>query len=198
MSHYDDRLHRDPFGDDSGAVKALAKAAWQMLMLAGVAAVVVGAIALFWPKGTLIVVGVLFGVYLLISGIAQIAAAFGEHTPAGMRVLNIIVGIISILLGLFCFRGALESVTLLSLWIGIGFLLRGIAGTIAAASAPAIPGRGWQIFASLLVAIAGVVMISWPIGSIATLTIVAGWWLLIIGIVEIVHAFQLRSATKAA
>jgi uncharacterized membrane protein HdeD (DUF308 family) len=178
-------------------LKALARASWQFLMLAGFSAVVLGLIALFWPTGTLIVAGVLFGIYLLVSGIAQVVEAFGEHVPTSMRVLSVIVGVLSIALGLFCFRGALESVLLLSLWIGIGFLLRGITVTVAAGSAPSVPGRGWAIILGLLTVLAGVIMISWPIGSIATLTILVGWWLLFIGIAEIVHAFQLRSAVRS-
>jgi uncharacterized membrane protein HdeD (DUF308 family) len=182
--------------DERSMLAALGKAAWQLLFVAGLMAAAVGLIALFWPRGTLIVVGVLFGIYLLVSGVVQIATAFSDHTPTAMRVLSVIVGTISILLGLFCFRGALESVLLLSLWIGIGFLLRGIAQTVAAASAPSVPGRGWLIFLGALVAVAGIVMISWPIASITTLTAVGGWWLLIIGVVEIVHAFRLRAAAK--
>ncbi|WP_204318281.1 DUF308 domain-containing protein, partial [Serratia marcescens] len=43
-----------------------------------------------WPDRTLLVLGVLFGIYLLISGVMEIIAAFGEHVSAGMRVLNVI------------------------------------------------------------------------------------------------------------
>ena len=93
-----------------------------------------------------------------------------------------------------CFRGAFESVLLLGIWIGIGFLLRGVAVTVAAASGPDLPGRAWSVFMGVLVAVAGIIMITWPIASVATLTIFAGWWPLVIGVVEIVHCFQLRKA----
>src|SRR5205814_7418490 len=54
------------------------------------AAIAVGVIALVWPGRTLLVLGVLFGIYLLISGVMEIVAAFGDHISAGMRVLNVI------------------------------------------------------------------------------------------------------------
>ncbi len=154
-------------------------------------------IALVWPGRTLQVVGILFGIFLLVSGVVEIVSAFGDYVTGGMRVLNIIVGALSILLGLFCFRGALESVLLLSLWIGIGFLMRGITMTIASAAAPSgTPGKGWGVFLGLMVSIGGIIVISWPIGSITTLTVFTGIWLIAMGLIEMMHAFQLRSATR--
>jgi uncharacterized membrane protein HdeD (DUF308 family) len=190
----------DPREGEPTAMDALAKAAWQVLLIAGVASVVLGLIALFWTRGTLIVAGVLFGIYLVVSGIAMLAGGFSDRRAqsGGMRVLNVVVGLVSIMLGIFCFFSGLESVVLLSIWIGIGFLLRGIASVAASLAAPHVPGRGFAIFLGALAIIAGIVFITYPGGSIATLTVFAGWWLLIIGIVEIVRAIQLRSAVKKA
>jgi uncharacterized membrane protein HdeD (DUF308 family) len=108
-----------------------------------------------------------------------------------------ISGAISILLGLFCFRGALESILLLALWIGIGWLFRGITHTMAAASDPSVPARGWQIFAGVLTAIGGVVVLVWPFHSIAVLTVFTGIWLLVMGVIEIISALQIRNRAKA-
>ncbi len=38
-------------------------------------------IALVWPGATLRVFGILFGVYLLVTGVFRLAAAFGTHVP---------------------------------------------------------------------------------------------------------------------
>lgn len=180
-------------GAESDPMAMLGKAAWQSLLILGLAAVAVGIIALVWPGQTLAVIGILFGIYLLISGVMEIVAAFGSHISAGMRVLNIVVGALSILLGLFCFRGSLESVLLLSLWIGIGFLMWGIATIVSAASAPGgTPGRGWAVFLGAMTLIGGIIVISWPIGSIVTLAVFTGIWLIVVGVMEIVRAFTLR------
>ena len=184
------------WGDDN-PLRMLAKSAWQLLLVLGLAAIAIGVVALVWPDRTLRVVGVLFGIYLLVSGAVEIGAAFGDHVSGGMRVLNVIVGAISILLGLFCFRGALESVLLLSLWIGIGFLMRGIAMIIASASAPSgVPGTGWGVLLGVLVALGGIIVISWPIASITALTVFTGIWLIAVGIVEVFHAFKLRGTLR--
>ena len=174
------------------------QAAWQALMVLGLAAIVVGVFVVAWPDRTLLVLGVLFGIYLLISGVMEIVAAFGDHISAGMRVLNVIVGALSILLGLFAFRNSLHnSVLLLSLWIGIGFLMWGIATIATSASAPAgVPGRGWGVFAGFMTMLGGIIVISWPIGSLFTLAVFTGIWLIVVGLVEVIHAFSLRSRVR--
>ncbi|MFL6111289.1 MAG: HdeD family acid-resistance protein [Catenulispora sp.] len=180
--------------DADNPLRTLGRAAWQALMLLGLAAIAVGVITLAWPGRTLLVLGVLFGIYLLISGVMEIVAAFGDHISGGMRVLNVIVGTVSILLGVFCFRNSLHnSVLLLSLWIGIGFLMWGIATVVTSASAPiGVPGRGWGVFLGMMTAIGGIIVISWPISSIVTLAVFAGIYLIAIGVVEVIHAFSLR------
>ncbi|MFF1737728.1 HdeD family acid-resistance protein, partial [Streptomyces sp. NPDC058247] len=114
----------------------------------------------------------------------------------GLRVMAFISGALSILLGLFCFRGAMQSILLLALWIGIGWLFRGITQAVAAGSDPAMPARGWQIFLGIVSALAGVVLIVSPFESVAVLTLVGGCWLIAVGVVEMVTAIQLRGKAK--
>jgi uncharacterized membrane protein HdeD (DUF308 family) len=175
-----------------GPLQQLARGAWQALLLIGAAAILLGVIALAWPSATLAVLGVLFGLYLLISGVMQLVAAFGTHSETSFRVMAFISGALSILLGLFCFRGALESILLLAIWIGIAWVFRGITQLAAAASDPLMPARGWQMFAGVVGFIAGVVVLASPLTSIWVLTLFAGIWLIVTGVVEIVTAVRLR------
>ncbi|MFD3331734.1 HdeD family acid-resistance protein [Streptomyces sp. NPDC058700] len=179
-----------------GPLSALAGAAWQALLVAGVAALVLGVLVLVWPGASVLVAGVLFGLYLLFSGVMQLIAAFGTHASTALRVMAFISGALSILLGLLCFRGPMQSILLLALWIGIGWLFRGITQTMAAASDPAMPARGWQIFLGVVNALAGVVLIVSPLESAAVLALLGGIWLVAVGAVEIVTAVQVRSRAR--
>ncbi|WP_030694262.1 HdeD family acid-resistance protein [Streptomyces globisporus] len=179
-----------------GPLGILAGFAWQALLVAGLVSLILGVMVLAWPEATLRVVGVLFGLYLLLSGVMQLVAAFGTHATAALRVMAFISGALSILLGLFCFRGATQSTLLLALWIGIGWLFRGITQTVAAASDPAMPARGWQIFLGVVSALAGVVLIVSPLESATVLTVLGGVWLLVVGAVEAATAFMVRSRAK--
>ncbi|MGV9335873.1 HdeD family acid-resistance protein [Nocardia sp. NPDC003726] len=175
-----------------GPLKSLARRAWQTILLTGVLAVILGILILAWPDITLAVAGIIFGVYLVVTGFLQLLAAFGAPVGTGLRVLSFIIGVLSIVVGVFCFRDELASLLLLGLWIGIGWLFRGIALLVAAISEPELPGRWWQVLFGLVTAVAGVVLIVWPVRSVATLAVLAGVWLIIVGIMEIIVAFGVR------
>jgi len=179
-----------------GPLRQLARSAWQLLLFIGVTAVALGVIVLVWPGKTLLVAGVLFGIYLVVSGIGYVFAAFGTHAGAAMRVLMFLTGVVSLVLGFFCFRDKLESILLLALWIGISWVFRGVTLLAAALSFDHLPARGWQALAGAIIIIGGGVLIIYPLDSIAVLTLVAGWWLIVIGIIDVIDAFQVRHRAK--
>ncbi|MFF9122351.1 HdeD family acid-resistance protein [Streptomyces sp. NPDC014889] len=175
-----------------GPLHLMSHAAWQAVLATGAAALILGILVLLWPGASLLAAGVLFGIYLLVSGVLQLVSAFGTHKTTSLRVLAFISGTLSILLGLLCFRGATQSILLLALWIGIGWLVRGITLTIAAVHDRGAPARGWQIFLGVLTFIAGIVLIDSPLQSAALLIVLGGWWLVVVGIFEIVTAFRIH------
>ncbi|MFI2431808.1 HdeD family acid-resistance protein [Streptomyces sp. NPDC018693] len=184
---------REPEPAFEGPLHALSRAAWQIVLLTGVASLILGVLVLAWPGASLLAAGVLFGLYLLISGVLQLIAAFGTHRATSLRVLAFVSGALSVLLGLFCFRGPMQSILLLALWIGIGWLIRGITQTLAAVSDPAMPSLGWQISLGAVTFAAGAVLIVSPFESVAVLTLVTGIWLIAVGAVEILTAVRIRS-----
>ncbi|MFJ4580788.1 HdeD family acid-resistance protein [Streptomyces echinatus] len=190
------RGHHEPEPPLEGPLHALSRATWQVVLGTGIGSLVLGVLVLVWPDASLLAVGVLFGLYLLYSGILQLVSAFGTHQATSLRVLAFISGALSILLGLLCFRGPMQSILLLALWIGIGWLFRGITQTLAAVHDSRAPARGWQIFLGILTFIAGIVLIDSPFVSIAVLTLVGGVWLVAVGIVEIVTAIRIRGRAR--
>ena len=171
---------------------ALAKKTWQTILVTGLLAVVLGIIVLVWPGPSLLVAGILFGIYMVVSGVFQLIAAFTHLPSTSFRVLSFISGVLSLIIGIFCFRDDLTSIFLLGLWIGISWLFRGVAVLFSALADGSVPGRGWQIFYGIISAIAGVILIVWPINSLATLTVVVGIFLIVIGIMEIITSFGVR------
>ena len=171
---------------------------WKSVLALGVLTLVLGAAVLIWPGDSIVVASVVFGVYLLVSGIAQAIAAFTVGMSPGSRVLFFISGALSVVLGYFAFRdfhnGA--AVWMLAIWIGVGFIFQGVTATALAIDVPALPARGWYIFVGILTVIAGVVTIVWPISSIVALAIVAGAWLVVVGITEVVWALSARRTVK--
>jgi uncharacterized membrane protein HdeD (DUF308 family) len=59
-----------------------------------------------------------------------------------------------------------------------------------------LPGRGWAIFFGVVSTIAGVVVLAYPFDSIVTLALVVGIWLIVLGVMEVISGFGMRSDVK--
>src|SRR5277367_3512237 len=118
---------------------------------------------LAWPGPSILVAATLFGVYLLVSGFTEVFLAFTLPQSAAVRVLLFIAGALSVVLAILSFRhfGEGYAVLLLSLWIGVGFIVLGISEVAVAASLPALPGRGWYVLLGVVSVIAGAVVLVW-------------------------------------
>jgi uncharacterized membrane protein HdeD (DUF308 family) len=183
---------------ESPAPPAMLQHLWKSTLLSGILAVILGILVLAWPGPTIVVAAIFFGAYLLITGISQVIFAFSLHVSAGGRVLLFISGAASLILAVLAFRhfGEGYAILLLAIWIGVGFIFRGVATTVSAISDPGIPGRGWSIFFGIITTIAGVVVMASPFDSLAVLTLVVGIWLIVIGVFEVASAFAIRNAGK--
>ena len=187
---------RNTFDMNNFAPSQLFPRLWKSTLVSGALAALLGGCLLVWPGKSIVAASALFGIYLLVSGVAQVMFALGLPAPAGVRILLFISGSASLILAVLAFRhlGQGSAVLLLAIWIATGFIFRGVATTVSAVSEPGLPGRGWMIFAGVTTVVAGIVVLAWPFDSIVILALVAGSWLVVIGVFEIVSAFQIRKA----
>jgi uncharacterized membrane protein HdeD (DUF308 family) len=183
---------------ENTAVPKLLPHLWKSTLLSGIMALTLGILVYVLPGHSIVAAAALFGIYLLVTGVAQVFFAFSLHVAAGGRVLSFISGAASLVLAVLCFRhfGEGYAIILLAIWIGVGFIFRGVATSISAISDPHLPGRGWQIFLGLVSLLAGIVMIASPLETIEILTLIVAIWLIVIGVFEIVSSFGIRSASR--
>ncbi|MCU0265007.1 MAG: HdeD family acid-resistance protein [Actinomycetia bacterium] len=171
---------------------------WGWLLFGAVVSILVGIALLAWPKATVLVIAVLLGSYLLVSGVFQFVMGFATRdVSGGTRALMVLSGGLSFVLGLMMFKGPYQAASILALLIGFGWLFRGIAELVGGISDKGASGRGWQIFLGLLGVLAGITVIVWPISSLAVLAWVSGIWLIVIGIVQVFAAFAVRKLARA-
>lgn len=173
---------------------------WKWTLVGGLLTVILGIVVLSWPGPSILTASILFGAYLLVSGVADVIAAFALHRPAVERVMRFVSGALSVTLAILAFRhfGDGYAVLLLSVWIGVGFVFQGVSATVVAIGASELPGRGWYIASGVASAIAGLIVLAWPFDSIVVLTLVVGFWLVVIGVIEVVHALQIRKDASDA
>ena len=167
---------------------------WRVLLGSGVLAIILGVLMLVWPGKTVLVATVLFGLSLLVFGGAQLFIAMAAELSGGGRALLFISGAVSVILAVLTFRyfGQPFAILLFAIYIGISFIIRGIATTVAAISGTETSGRGWDIVFGIVSMLAGVVMLLLPLTSIVTLAVVTGACLVVLGVFEVVSAFNAR------
>ena len=172
---------------------------WKSRLALGLVALALGAVVLVWPGPSILVAAVLFGLFLVLSGIIELVFALTLDVSVGNRILLLISGALSLILGVLAFRhfGQGYAVLLLAIWIGVAFIFQGVTELTLAISQREIPGRGWLVFGGILGMLAGIVVLGWPFGSIVVLALVTGIWLVIIGIARIISAFRTRRAGEA-
>ena len=128
-------------------------------IVAGAVSVLVGVAVLVWPDVSVVVLAWLFGIQLIVAGILQLVAAFWRDDGVAARVLLGLAGAFSILVGLLCLRGPLQTAVLLGLLVGATWVVTGIIGIVHAIGVGHDHGRGWGIASGILSTIGGAIVL---------------------------------------
>jgi uncharacterized membrane protein HdeD (DUF308 family) len=172
---------------------------WGWLFAYGLLTLIAGIAVLAWPSETLLVLAVLFGIQLIISGVFRFVAALAtDDLTGGTRVLLALLGVLSIIIGLWAVRHVVLTLLALTVFLGIYWIVNGVIEIFTALSHREMPERGWTVAMGVLSAIAGIIVLAYPGLSLLSLAIFLGIWLLIFGAMEIGVAFRIRRAGHAA
>jgi uncharacterized membrane protein HdeD (DUF308 family) len=173
--------------------------AWGWVLAFGIITLLTGLAALVWPGRTLIVVAVLFGIQLIVMGIFRFVAAFAsDDRSGGTRVLLALLGVLSLIIGLYAVRHVLITLLALALLLGIFWVVSGTVELFTALSHRAMQGRGWTAFTGILSIVSGIIVLAYPGISLLVLAVVLSIWLLVFGAMQITLAFRIRSLARHA
>lgn len=167
---------------------------WGLVLVVGILSIILGILAFAWPGATIVTVAIFFAAWLFVSGIFSLITAFSSHGDTGSRVLAAVLGVLSIIVGFALLRSPFQSVEVLIFVIGVFWVAQGILTFVSAFSRH--QGRGWQLFIGVLGIIAGIIVLQYPIDSAVTLAIIGGIWIIILGVMQIFAAFEIRRAAK--
>ena len=165
---------------------------WGLIVVLGVLSVILGLLAIAYPGATIVTISIFFAAWLFVSGIFYLISSFTRDGDTGSRVLSAILGVLSIIVGWALLRTPFQSVEVFIFVIGIFFLIQGVMTFIGAFARKA--GRNWGIASGLLGIIAGLIVLTYPISSAVTLALIAGIWLIILGVMQVAAGIQLRNA----
>lgn len=185
---------RSSLSGSSGAMPGLTPELSRRLgwsgVLVGVCSVVLGIAALAWPGVTLVVVAVLFGAQLLVTGIRRTLlglAAPGLDT--WVRALLVVLGLMVTVAGLICMRNPFTSLAVIVVLVSVSWLLDGAGDIVSAFSGGRDAGqRGLLAVGGVLSVVGALVILFWPALALLTLTRVGGWILVILGVAQVATA----------
>ena len=164
-----------------------------MFLFRGIAAILFGILALVWPKLTLYVLVLLFGIFAVITGITAVAAALRNTEEQGWGLL-LFEGILGILAGAVALVWpgitALAFLYLLAAWA----ILTGILEIVAPLSFPMSGGRAlMSVLAGVVSIVFGMLIAARPASGLLTVVWLIGVYAIVLGIMYIVVYFQARS-----
>jgi uncharacterized membrane protein HdeD (DUF308 family) len=183
-------------GDPADVLAGLGSS-WTWILTSALATLIPGIILLAWPGGTLHVLAVVIGLYLLVVGVLRFVTTFSRREH-GERLPRLLVSVLFVLAGVLCLRHPLQTVAVLSLIVGIVWLVSGMLTAYTALAVKGLAHRGLVLGAAALGIVAGIVVLALPAQSALALTRLLGLWLVLLGLVELGVAFAWRSALRKA
>jgi len=178
--------------DPSDLTKPAVTAVRAALGIGGIISLIIGLMMTFWPDKSAVALAWLFGLYWLIAAVAYLGIAiFAAGKKAGARILNIVLGLVMLIASLIVLFNPAESARVLGTFIGILIgILWVIQGVFALVQSGDARSRVWAIIFGIISIVAGIALCFSPLIGIQILFVISGIVLILLGIVQIIHAFQ--------
>jgi uncharacterized membrane protein HdeD (DUF308 family) len=144
----------------------------------GILSLIAGVIVILKPSNSLATIAVVVGIFAVVDGIVALVRAIGG--PPGGRAFLVLVGIISLVIGVILIRHPSKSVSAIALVIGIWLIAMGAIRLVLAFETSG--DRGWLLFVAIVELIAGVVIVAEPHIGVTALALILGIGLVLNGL----------------
>ena len=170
---------------------------WRALLVGGIITAAIGAALAFWPDIAITLIGWLVAIQFVILGLVFMVGKTITGEGAGSVILGIILGAIGIWVGVIAFRNPTGVVAILTFIIGAGWFIGGVVEVFDAIANKDTPARGWVMLLGAISAAAGLLLLFYPVESAATLAVLTGIVMIIVGIARVIQAFQVKGQLGA-
>ncbi|MCY3873701.1 MAG: DUF308 domain-containing protein [Rhodobacteraceae bacterium] len=169
---------------------------WWMPLTRGVLLVLFGILMFMQPAATLLNLLWFMGIYWIVDGIFNLFEGVRGHAEKS-RIQLFVIGIVSIFAGIFILGNplvaGLVSGVFLAYLIGITIIISGVMTIFARRDKD--KARQWRLsglIMGILYVLFGLLVITHPVSTMATLIWVFSIWAIVAGAIAIITAFQLR------
>lgn len=171
---------------------------WWIPLIRGVMLVAVGGYALLLPGVTMTAYATILGAFVLVDGVLALVAGLMGWVES--RWWMLLRGVLGVLIGLFVLTHPVLIGVVAILSLVIVLAIQAIMGgvfeiVVAIRERKEIEGEWWFVLSGLLSIAFGAVLLSQPLLASALLVQILGVVAIVLGVVLIVGAFRLKSAS---
>ncbi len=158
---------------------------WWVFLIRGLLFILVGIYMVCSPGSSYAALGFLFGLIILLAGIAELLHVYRENN----RGWHLFLGIVDVILGIILMGHLAASVTILRIIVGIWFLLRGFS----LLRFSGLIGRSWLLTIGGIITIlfAGLILFN-PIFGAMTIVLWTAIAFIFTGLFNILLAFSMK------
>jgi len=154
---------------------------WWWFLILGIVLMIAGTVALAYPFFASVAAVMVFGVSLLLSGVATIVTSFWAGRWSA-TLLQLLIGVFYVVVGFLIMDTPIASTVSLTLVVAAMFLVVGIMRAVAALVIR-FPQWGWALLSGALTALVGLVIYKnlpetalWAIGTLIGIQLLFDGW----------------------
>lgn len=179
------------------------KTKWIWRVLGGLVLAILGLVIIVYPGLSLLLFVTIFGMFLIIAGIFEIAFGVTGAETGLLKGLFLVQGIFSIIIGVLAI--ILPGMTLLmaTYLVAAWAFIWGIVEIVAVLTASderstslygenVKVGKGMGVLVGFLAIALGLMTLAWPGVTLAIVTILVGWMMLVMGILIAIGGYEIK------
>jgi uncharacterized membrane protein HdeD (DUF308 family) len=169
------------------------KPMWEALMVRGIAGILFGITAVFWPGLTLVTLVYIFSIYILISGIVGVITGVGHLVKGRNWFLGLILGFAELAVGIYLVRHPGVTFATLILIMGLILVARGVFEVVLGFTEDNLATHKLMvIIGGVLSALVGVIILMQPAAGGVAFVWVLGLYALITGPILVALALDVK------
>jgi uncharacterized membrane protein HdeD (DUF308 family) len=181
----------------SANVKEYVDSLWWLFVLQGIATLVFGIVALFFPGLTLASLLLTFAVYAVVVGVVELVHGFRDIGRVGSWWFSLLVGVVLVGAGVYLVTHPLTALETFLAILGALLLARGIADLFVAVFYTDDSDHRWMwVIAGVLGVLAGILVWRSPVAGGLAFVWVLGLYALMTGSITLAYAFRVRELVK--
>jgi uncharacterized membrane protein HdeD (DUF308 family) len=165
---------------------------WAIVL--GVLVLLLGVAAIASPLVAGVVTGLFLGWLFILGGVLQLIYAFQHQHSSGPLVLSLLLGLLSLIVGILLVADPWAGAISLTLFVGVYFFVDGIFRVFLAFQHKPRARWGWLLFNGILMIILGILIWSqWPLNAPWILGTLVGVGLLVNGLAILLFGITAKS-----